>query len=112
MHSKPAIFVWVTILHELDQSVTDLDERHFDKSNARWIKWGLTTGGTQEWPQLGFRMYQPWEHPRSRVWWFRRRIPARLTRFGIVAREIKESLHTKHGPGVDTSRLVKLSGKN
>jgi hypothetical protein len=40
-------------------------------------------------------MYQPWEHPRSRVWWFRRRIPARLARFGIAAREIKESLHTK-----------------
>jgi hypothetical protein len=44
---------------------------------------------------MGFRMYRPWEHPRSRVWWFRWRIPARLARFGIVAREIKESLHTK-----------------
>jgi integrase len=44
---------------------------------------------------MGFRMYQPWEHPRSKVWWFRRRIPARLARFGIVAREIKESLRTK-----------------
>ncbi len=43
---------------------------------------------------MGFRMYQPWEHPRSKVWWFRRRIPVRLVRFGIVAREIKESLHT------------------
>ena len=44
---------------------------------------------------MGFRMVRPWEHPRSKVWWFRRRIPARLARFGIVAREIKESLHTK-----------------
>jgi hypothetical protein len=44
---------------------------------------------------MGFRMYQPWRHPRSKVWCFRRRIPARLARFGIVPREIKESLHTK-----------------
>jgi integrase len=43
---------------------------------------------------LGFRMYQPWEHPRSKVWWFRRRIPARFARFGIRG-EIKESLGTK-----------------
>lgn len=44
---------------------------------------------------MGFRMYQPREHPRSKVWCFRRPIPARLARFGIAAREVKESLHRK-----------------
>jgi Domain of unknown function (DUF6538) len=39
-------------------------------------------------------MCEPWEHPRSKVWWFRRRVPARLTRFGLKG-EIKESLGTK-----------------
>lgn len=39
-------------------------------------------------------MYEPWEHPRSKVWWFRRRVPARLARFGLKG-EIKESLGTK-----------------
>jgi integrase len=39
-------------------------------------------------------MYEPWEHPRSKVWWSRRRVPARLARFGLKG-EIKESLGTK-----------------
>jgi hypothetical protein len=43
---------------------------------------------------LGFRMIEPWEHPRSKVWWFRRRVPARLARFGLKG-EIKKSLGTK-----------------
>src|SRR4051794_12821252 len=59
------------------------------------IRLPKTTGGTQEWPQMGFRMHQPWAHPRSRVWWVSSAGPGAAGRFARVAREIKVPLHTK-----------------
>jgi integrase len=38
-------------------------------------------------------MIQPWENPRSRFFWFRRRVPTRYLKFGMPA-EIKFSLET------------------
>lgn len=40
------------------------------------------------------RMIEPWKNPRSKVWWFRRRVPARYRLLGLPA-EIKFSLETK-----------------
>jgi hypothetical protein len=42
---------------------------------------------------MGFRMLTPWENPRSKVYWFRRRIPAKLAKYGMTG-EVKKSLHT------------------
>jgi hypothetical protein len=41
-----------------------------------------------------FRMIEPWENPRSKFWWFRRRVPKQYRSFGMQA-EIKFSLGTK-----------------
>jgi integrase len=38
-------------------------------------------------------MIEPWKNPRSRYWWFRRRVPAEYRRFGMPS-EIKFSLET------------------
>jgi integrase len=42
---------------------------------------------------VSFRMIQPWENPRSRFYWFRRRVPKKFRQFGLPA-EIKFSLET------------------
>jgi integrase len=42
---------------------------------------------------VGLRMIQPWENPRSKFYWFRRRVPAPYRKFGMPA-EIKFSLET------------------
>jgi hypothetical protein len=39
------------------------------------------------------RMIQPWENPRSKFYWFRRRVPMKYRRFGLPS-EIKFSLAT------------------
>jgi phosphoribosylaminoimidazole-succinocarboxamide synthase len=38
-------------------------------------------------------MIQPWENPRSKFYWFRRRVPSAYRKFGLPA-EIKFSLET------------------
>jgi hypothetical protein len=38
-------------------------------------------------------MIEPWENPRSRFFWFRRRVPAKYRKFGMAG-EIKFSLET------------------
>ncbi|WP_430643781.1 DUF6538 domain-containing protein [Bradyrhizobium stylosanthis] len=38
-------------------------------------------------------MIQPWENPRSKFYWFRRRVPKQFRHFGMPA-EIKFSLET------------------
>lgn len=44
---------------------------------------------------MGLRMIEPWENPRSDVYWFRRRIPVKLV--GFMGRtELKFSLKTKN----------------
>ena len=42
---------------------------------------------------MSLRMIEPWENPRSRFYWFRRRVPAKYRQFGMPA-EIKFSLET------------------
>ena len=42
---------------------------------------------------MSFRMVQPWVNPRSRFYWFRRRVPKKFRQFGLPA-EIKFSLET------------------
>ncbi|HAP11643.1 MAG TPA: integrase [Afipia sp.] len=42
---------------------------------------------------MGLRMILPWENPRSRFFWFRRRVPAKFAKFGMHG-EIKKSLNT------------------
>ena len=43
---------------------------------------------------MSFRMIEPWVNPRSKFYWFRRRIPKAYRAFGMPA-EIKFSLKTK-----------------
>jgi hypothetical protein len=43
---------------------------------------------------VGLRMIQPWENPRSKYYWFRRRVPAEYRKFGMPT-EIKFSLATE-----------------
>lgn len=42
---------------------------------------------------MSLRMIEPWENPRSRFYWFRRRVPAKYRKFGMPT-EIKFSLET------------------
>lgn len=42
---------------------------------------------------MSLRMIQPWENPRSKFYWFRRRVPAKYRTYGMPA-EIKFSLET------------------
>lgn len=42
---------------------------------------------------MSFRMIQPWENPRSKFYWFPRRVPSAYRKFGLPA-EIKFSLET------------------
>jgi hypothetical protein len=43
---------------------------------------------------MGFRMIEPWKHPRSEVLWFRKRVPEKFVAL-MGRREIKFSLGTK-----------------
>ena len=43
---------------------------------------------------MGLRMIEPWENPRSDMYWFRRRIPTNLVGF-MGRKELKFSLKTK-----------------
>jgi hypothetical protein len=42
---------------------------------------------------VSLRMIQPWENPRSKFYWFRRRVPTAYRKYGMPA-EIKFSLAT------------------
>ncbi|MET4035723.1 hypothetical protein ABIB94_007424 [Bradyrhizobium sp. JR7.2] len=42
---------------------------------------------------MSFRMIEPWVNPRSKFYWFRRRVPAKYRQFGMPS-EIKFSLET------------------
>jgi hypothetical protein len=48
------------------------------------------------------RMIEPWSHPRSKAWWFRRRVPVKYRKLGLPA-EIKFSLDTKDWDEADES---------
>jgi hypothetical protein len=50
---------------------------------------------------MGFRMIEPWKHPRSDVLWFRKRVPEKFVAL-MGRREIKFSLGTKD---MDEARL-------
>ena len=43
---------------------------------------------------MGLRLIQPWENPRSKYYWFRRRVPKEYRKFGMPT-EIKFSLETE-----------------